>query len=155
VTSCVIGVRFAPLLDGSRPATLTVRDAGGAVLQTVTLSGTGGPGTVLPPTFTDDPLLAGSTHVKAVHIAELHQAINTLRAGHALPAVAWSDAPVTVTATVVRAVHLTEARTVLGEAYAAAHRTLPTYTRTVVTARTSDIMALDVAELRAAVRAIW
>ncbi len=40
------------------------------------------------PTFTDNPLQAGVTRVKAVHLTELRAAVEALRVGYGLPAVA-------------------------------------------------------------------
>jgi RHS repeat-associated protein len=42
-----------------------------------------------PPTFTDDPLVAGTTVIKALHITELRDAINSLRQQRGLSAYLW------------------------------------------------------------------
>jgi hypothetical protein len=57
--------------------------------------------------------------------------------------------------TVVKAVHVTDLRTALAEAYTAASRTPPTYTHAAVTGGITVITSVDIAELRAALLAIW
>jgi len=113
--------------------------------------------TVFPPapTFTDDPLTARTTGVKAVHLTELRSAINTLRVLYGLAAAIWTDATLTPGVTVVKAVHVTDLRTALAEAYTAASRTPPTYTHAAVTGGITVITSVDIAELRAALLAIW
>jgi hypothetical protein len=108
-----------------------------------------------PPTFTDDPLTAGTTTVKAVHVTELRQAIAALRARYALGVFTWMDASPVAGVTQAKAVHLTELRTALNAAYTAAGRVAPTYTHAIITGGTTVITAVDIAELRAAVLGIW
>ncbi len=105
------------------------------------------------PTFTDDPLIAGVTVVKAVHVTELRQAIAALRVRDGLSSLTWTDA-VLDASTPIRAVHVSELRTALVEVYAAAGRAVPVYTRPLAAMQTV-IAAVDFAELREAVRAIW
>jgi hypothetical protein len=105
------------------------------------------------PTFTDDPLIAGATAIKAAHLTELRQAIAALRARYSLSSLAWTDA-VLDASTPIRAVHVSELRAALVEVYTAAGRAAPTYARTLAATQTV-IAAVDFAELRAAVRAIW
>ena len=106
------------------------------------------------PVFTDDPLVARSTPVKAVHVVELRLAIDALRARRALGAFAWTDGTLEIRSTPVRAQHVIELRTALDAVYAAASRTLPAYSRT-LTPGQAVVAAVDVAELRAALLAIW
>jgi hypothetical protein len=110
-----------------------------------------GPG----PTFTDDPLAAGNTAVKAVHLTELRQAIDQLRARYGFAGYAWTDTTVTPGSTPVKAVHLTEMRSALNDVYNSAARTPPTYTTPTLTAGAAVISSVHIAELRAAVLAIW
>jgi len=107
------------------------------------------------PVFTDDPLVAGATAVKAVHIAELRAEIDTRRVRYGLPSYAWTDATLVAGATTAKAVHLTELRAALDAVYVAAGRTPPAYTPAGVTAGTTLITAAQIAEVRAAVAAIW
>ena len=44
-----------------------------------------------PLVFTDDPLTAGTTVVKAVHLNELRAAIDNLRGRYGLAAYPWTD----------------------------------------------------------------
>ncbi len=108
----------------------------------------------LLPTFTDATLMAGVT-VKAVHLTELRQAIETLGTWYGLTAVVWTDASIVAGVTPVRAVHLTELRTSLSAVYVAAGRTVPTYVHVVLPGGATVITAVDVAELRAAILEIW
>ncbi len=105
-------------------------------------------------TFTDDPLVAGTTPVKAVHLTELRTAVNDARAVYGLPAAAWTDPTVTPGGTMVRAVHVTELRDALNAAYVAAGATSPTYTDPTLTPQQTPIRAAHLQELRAAVRAL-
>lgn len=104
--------------------------------------------------FTDDPLTPGITAVKVVHLAELREAIGQARARHGLGAYNWTDPTLVAGVTLVKAVHLTEMRTALNEVYAAAGRTAPTYTGA-ISERVTTITATHIAELRAAVLAVW
>ncbi|HWS53415.1 MAG TPA: Ig-like domain-containing protein, partial [Pyrinomonadaceae bacterium] len=70
-------------------------------------------------TFTDDPLVARETLVKAQHLTELRQAINAARRAASLPDAAWAEATITPRVTRVRAAHVQELRDRLNEALAA------------------------------------
>ena len=106
-------------------------------------------------TFTDDPLTAGVTPIKAMHIQELRVLVGTLRARHGLGGVAWTDTSMTLGVTPVRAVHVQELRTALAEAYAAAGRTAPAFTDATIVQGASVVRAVHIAELRAAIVALW
>jgi hypothetical protein len=107
------------------------------------------------PTFTDDPLTAGSTAVKGVHITELRQAIEVLRARYGVGASGWTDTSLVAGVTVIKAIHLTELRAGLDAVYAAAGRMPPIYTHTTITGGATVITAVDIAELRTAILAVW
>jgi hypothetical protein len=64
--------------------------------------------------FTDDPLVAMATLVKAVHLAELRIAVDAVRAQASLGAGAYTDAA--MVGVVVRAIHIEELRTQLDAA---------------------------------------
>jgi hypothetical protein len=64
--------------------------------------------------FTDDPLVAGSTVIKAVHLAELRTAVNAVRALAGMGAASFTD-PATP-GVVVKAVHINELRSDLDPA---------------------------------------
>ena len=99
--------------------------------------------------FTDEPLTAGVTPVKAVHITELRTRIDVLRVGVGLPTYPWTDASLGP-GMMVRVAHVTELRTALTQAYAAAVRALPPFTDPGLGAGTI-IRAVHIAELRQAV----
>ena len=65
--------------------------------------------------FTDDPLVPGVTIIKAVHLAELRNAVNTMRAQAGLAPATFTDAA--VPGLVVKAAHINELRAALDEAY--------------------------------------
>ena len=67
--------------------------------------------------FTDDPLVAGSTIIKAVHLAELRTAVNAVRALAGLAAATFTDAA--TLGVIVKAVHINELRTDLDQAMSA------------------------------------
>ena len=104
--------------------------------------------------FSDDPLTAGVTWIKTVHVTDLRLATDRERTRRSLAAFAWTDPALTAGVTVVRAVHLVEMRTVLNQVYQAAGRTPPTYTDPVTTTGQTPVRAAHVAELRAAVLAL-
>ena len=104
--------------------------------------------------FSDDPLTAGVTWIKTVHVTDLRLAIDRERTRRSLAAFAWTDPVLTAGVTVVKAVHLVEMRTVLNQVYQAAGRTPPTYTDPVTTTGQTPVRAAHVAELRAAVLAL-
>jgi len=65
-------------------------------------------------TFTDNPVTAGTTLIKAQHVTELRQAVNAVRAAANQSAATWTDP--TLTNVTVKAVHVEELRTNLDAA---------------------------------------
>jgi hypothetical protein len=102
--------------------------------------------------FTDDPLAAGGTVVRAVHVSELRTRIDVLRVQHGLAAFAWTD-PSLGPGTVVRAAHFAELRTALLQAYTAASRPPPSLGES-ITAGLTIIRTSHLQELRDAVLAL-
>jgi len=102
--------------------------------------------------FVDDPLVARSTIIKAVHLTELRLAIDRSRARRSLPPFAWTDLVIVPRVTAVRVLHVTQMRTALIEAYQAAQRTPPTFSDATLAA--GPVRAVHIAELRAAVLAL-
>ena len=101
--------------------------------------------TVAPPVaFTDDPLVAGVTVVKAVHINELRTAINTKRGAAGLAPAAW--ATVIAAGGSIAAADVVEMRGALTPALAVA----PSYTDATLTG--TPIKAVHIQELRNLVR---
>jgi hypothetical protein len=105
----------------------------------------------LPP-FTDDPLTARGTVVKAAHITELRQRVDQLRARYGLAPFGWTDASLVPGTTPIRAVHVAELRAGLNAVYTASGRTTPTYTQAPVAGGSTVVRVVDVAELRSASR---
>jgi hypothetical protein len=97
-------------------------------------------------TFTDDPLVAGSTGVRVVHIAELRTAVAFTRARFGLSTFAWSDTLTTRT-TQLKVSHIAELRTAVTQIYQALGRPLPAYTDNLVAGQTVA-KAVHVQELR-------
>jgi hypothetical protein len=79
-------------------------------------------------TFTDNPLTVGTTLVKAVHLTELRQAVDAVRAAANLGAATWTDPTVTAGTTTIKAVHVTELRSNLDAALTALGISTSAYT---------------------------
>ncbi len=118
--------------------------AAGAVTATFTIS---------PVSFTDNPLVARTTVMKAVHIIELRTAIGAARTRNGLTAFAVTDPTLAAGAT-VKAVHILELRTALNQVYTRLARALPTYTDPMLVAGQTTAKAAHVQELRNAVSAL-
>ena len=105
--------------------------------------------------FTDVTLTPGGTGVRWLHVTELRQLVDTVRAVCNLPRAVWTDRRIIPGETPVRAVHLTELRTVLTEAYTACSLTPPNYTDRVIVRGMTPVKAVHWTELReAAIRAL-
>jgi len=104
-----------------------------------------------PAPFTDDPLQAGATTVRAVHVTELRTRIDALRVRYELAAYSWTNPSMIAGATAISAAHIVELRTALDAVYAAASRPAPTYTDGVLQQGVTMVRAVHITELRAAV----
>jgi hypothetical protein len=107
------------------------------------------------PTFTDDPLTVAVTTVKVVHVTELRQQVDQLRARYGLSGFAWTDGTLQAGATPVKAVHLLELRTALGEVCVVAGETPPVYTDPAVVAGKTVVSAAHLTEIRALIARLW
>lgn len=96
--------------------------------------------------FTDDPLVAGVTRVKASHLTELRARVDALRVRFGVGVFGWTD-PGLGAGTTIKGLHIYELRTALQQAYTAAGVTPPTYTHPTIT----RIDAAHIRELRSAV----
>jgi subtilisin family serine protease len=102
-------------------------------------------------TFTENPLVATTTTIKAMHVTQLRTAVNALRAAATLPVATWTDPTLTVKQTLVRVAHIQELRDRLNEALTILQCPLPVYTDPVLTAKSTLIKAPHIEELRKAV----
>jgi bacillolysin len=98
--------------------------------------------------FTDDPIVAGSTIVKAVHINELRERINANRTARGLGLVVWNET-LSPGTTLIKAAHIEQLRAALADSYAAAGVPLPTYTDPSISSGTAS-KAAHINELRSA-----
>jgi hypothetical protein len=109
--------------------------------------------TVVPyAVFTDDPLTAGATTVKAVHVTELRTRIDQQRTRFGLTAFAWTD-PALTGSTPIKAIHITELRTALMQAYAVVGMTAVSFTDPSLGPGTA-LKRVHIQELRDAVTAL-
>jgi len=105
--------------------------------------------------FTDEPLVAGTTVIKKLHITELRAAANQLRSQGGLEPFAFTDPTVTAGVTTVKRVHITELRTALTEAAVALGKSVPNFpTDPTIVAEQTVSKAAHITELRDAVRAL-
>jgi hypothetical protein len=100
------------------------------------------------PPFTDDPLQAGVTTVRALHVLELRQAVNNVRLAAGLPPAEWADLALTSDSTPLQAAHVIELRTRLDEALAALRYAIRAYTDPALAADATTIRAVHIQELR-------
>lgn len=97
--------------------------------------------------FTNDPLTAGVTTIKAVHVTELRTRIQALRNRFGLTAFTYTTPTLTAGTTTIKASDILELRLALAEAYTRAGVAVPTYTDPALTAGTT-IKAVHITELR-------
>lgn len=102
--------------------------------------------------FTDDPIVAGTTPLRAVHVLEMRNRVNALRARRGLEPRVWTDDGLDG-ATLVKAVHLNEVRSALEEVYLRDGRIPPGYTANPVVVG-APATAADVNETRNAIQRV-
>jgi hypothetical protein len=174
-TSTVAGAGGIPfynwtLASGSLPPGLSLNAFTGAISGTPTAIGTynfnvrlqeyieGSTGVTMPFSiiingpFTDASIVANSTIVRAVHVAELRSRVDALRARDGLAPVVWTDPTLTPGVTTVRALHIAELRTALTQVYAQEMMTAPVFDPGL--GQGLNVKAVHITELRAAVLAI-
>jgi hypothetical protein len=98
--------------------------------------------------FTDDPVVAQTTPIKAIHITQLRQAVNAVRAAASLGSFTFTD----ISPTNIRAVHIAELRSALGAARTALGLASQTFTDPALTPGATVVKAAHVQELRAGVK---
>jgi hypothetical protein len=92
--------------------------------------------------------------VKPVHITELRQFIDELRARYNLPVFSWTDAGLS-SGTGIKIEHINELRSALLAAYPPAGHSPPSFTDPVLVAGETPIKAVHLMEIRAAIAAIY
>jgi hypothetical protein len=100
--------------------------------------------------FTNDPIVVHSTKVNAAHVTELRTAINAVRTLAAMQAGTFTNT--IIAGANVRALDFSELRTALVPALSALTLPAITFAHTTLQANVSSISAIDVAELRDAIR---
>ena len=101
--------------------------------------------------FTDDPLVPQVTRAKVVHLTELRQAVNAIRAAAGLPAATFTG-PTVTNATKIKAAHWLELRSALHQARTSIGLPGITFTDAAFNAGATKIRAVHVAELRNGVK---
>ena len=155
----VYAINTSVTLTASAGSGASFKEWGGAcngtsTTCTITMSAAKSATATFSKIFTDDPITSQSTLIKAVHITDLRQAINTLRSNNGLSSFTFTDSTLTAGATQVRKVHLTDLRTALNGVYDAKSQTRPTYTDATITAGSTVIKKAHIAEIRSNVKAV-
>lgn len=101
--------------------------------------------------FSDDPLSAGQTPVRAVHIIELRSAISMVRAAAGLTAYPWTDTSIQPGLTLVKSAHVSELRLALDAARLTLGLTAAAYQDAVLSSSVM-VRAVHVSELRERVK---
>ena len=98
--------------------------------------------------FSDDPLVPGSTVIKALHITELRSRIDALRLRVQLFPFSYTDPAPTPGVTVVTARYISELRSALADVYVAEGLVPPGYTDATLVPGLTVIKAIHITELR-------
>jgi hypothetical protein len=101
--------------------------------------------------FTDDPLIAKTTKVKAVHITELRQVVNLIRAVAGQAAYPFTD-PVLDSSVHIKAVHLQEVQDQLDLARASLLLVPDSYHDATYNSGTTLVQSANITELRNGVK---
>lgn len=99
--------------------------------------------------YSDDPIVAGATPIRANHLLELRAAVNAVRAAVGLTLFSFTDS--SLAGARIKAVHITELRSAINAARTALGSSALTFTNT-LTAQSSKPKAIDVSEIRGATR---
>ncbi len=138
-------------LNTTNPAASTVAVFDYATVA-LSLGDANGATSAPPAPFTDNPLAAGTTKVKAVHITELRTRIDALRVAAGLPPFPWTDTTITAGTTRIRDVHMSNLRTAIGDVYTALGLTVPSFTD--ASLANARVKAQHITEIRNAVTAM-
>ena len=101
--------------------------------------------------FADDPIVAGITAIKSIHILQLRTAVNAVRVLAGLPAASFND-PVLGSAVVAKKVHIDEVRTALSAARSTLGLQAISLTDPTITAQSTTIKRAHIEELRSGVK---
>jgi metallopeptidase family M12-like protein len=101
--------------------------------------------------FTDDPLVAGTTTIQAVHLTQLRTAVDAVRTLATLSAGSYTDPTITPGTTTIKAAHITDLRTALDAARSGLTLSAVSYGESIV-ANTTTIKASHLTELRNGVK---
>ena len=104
--------------------------------------------------FTDDPLISGSTVIKAIHLTELRTRTNALRTARGLAPIQWSDSTLAPAVTMIKADHILEIRSALVQVYQSAGMSPPSFTDATLNPSSMPVKAVHITELRSAIRAL-
>ena len=102
----------SPFAPGNARVSVTARDPSGG-----DVSGSFDVAVRAPTVFTDDPVVAGTTRIRAIHLTELRVAASALRTAAELPPFSWTDPGIAALRTPVRLVHFQDLRTALAGVY--------------------------------------
>jgi hypothetical protein len=130
--------------------------SGSAYLYRVRAVAPGGTSTFSPSdlattiVFTEDPLAAAVTPIRAAHLTQIRSGVNAVRSLAALSGASFTDATVVAGVTPVRSVHVTELRSALNAALSALGLPAASFANGV--APGVIVKAADFQELRAALK---
>lgn len=151
------GSPFATILTTASTSINDTVTAGNAYVYKVRAVATSGTSPYSTPdvattiAFTDTPLVSSVTRVKPVHLTELRQAINALRAAAGLAASTFTDPTISST-TKIKAVHAQELRTALNQARTSLGLPTLTFTDAALAVPATKVRAVHLEELRNGVR---
>jgi hypothetical protein len=148
------GATLTATLTTAGPYTLLARDSSNTQTGGYQLTFVRENGACPAFTFTDDPITAGVTVMKAAHLSELRQAVDSLRLSCGLGAFAYTDPTLTPGITPIKAVHIIELRTALVEFYDCKSLPLPSFSDATLLAGSTVIGHLHLEDIRKAIRAV-
>ncbi|HYS55244.1 MAG TPA: hypothetical protein VER58_15915 [Thermoanaerobaculia bacterium] len=137
----------SPFPDNVAPST--------AYLYRIRATGSGGtssfsiPDVATTVTFSDDPIAAGVTMIRADHVNEMRTAANLVNTLAGLPQSMWTDSPIMPGVTLVRAGHILELRSSVFAAFTTLGVPTPAFANNIMVGNV--IHAADLQELRDAV----
>ncbi len=100
--------------------------------------------------FTDDPLVANTTTVKATHILELRTAVNAVRTAAGVGTVTFTDA--SLSGIPIKTTHIQELRNALAFGRSVLGLPTLTYANTLTSGGTTPVHAVDITEIRNGVK---